>query len=220
MKLAPDTASLHYDLALALKLKDDLPAAVAEWKESFRLDPGLADAHYSLGVTLWQSGDFPGAAEQLQTVVGIQPDYAEAYYTLGTVYKQMKKCQESADVLRKAIELQPDLAGAHTTLASVLRQLGDSAGAEAEARAGSQLSQEKNSLQAATFATNSGKRLLANGDLDGAISQFRAALHSAPNYAMAHYQLAVALARQGQKDESGSEFQKAAELDSHWVVPH
>ena len=48
----------------------------------------------------------------------------------------MKKYQESADALRKAIELQPDLAGAHTTLASVLRQLGDSAGADAEAKAG------------------------------------------------------------------------------------
>jgi len=36
---------------------------------------------------------------------------------------------------------------------------------------------------------------------------------------MAHYQLAVALAEKGQKDESGKEFQKAAELDSHVVVP-
>jgi hypothetical protein len=37
---------------------------------------------------------------------------------------------------------------------------------------------------------------------------------------MAHYQLAVALAQKGQKDESGSEFQKASELDSHLVAPH
>jgi tetratricopeptide (TPR) repeat protein len=156
----------------------------------------------------------------LQAVIGIQPDYAEAYYTLGTVYKQMKKYQESADALRKAIELQPSLAGAHVTLATVLRQLGDTDGAEKEAKAGAELGQEKTSLQAATFATNSGKRLLANGDLDGAISQFRAAIHSVPTYAMAHYQLAMALAQKGQKDESGSEFQKASELDSHLVAPH
>ena len=30
IKMAPDNASFHYDLALALKLKDDLPAAMAE----------------------------------------------------------------------------------------------------------------------------------------------------------------------------------------------
>jgi superkiller protein 3 len=203
-----------------LKLKDDLPAAIAEWKESIRLDPSLADAHYSLGVTLWQSGDFPEAVEQLQAVIGIQPDYAEAYYTLGTVFNQMKRYQESAEALRKAIEFQPDLAGAHTTLAAVLRQLGDKVGAEAEARAGAQISREKTSLQAATFATNSGRRLLTNGDLDGAISQFRAAINSMPTYAMAHYQLAVALAQKGQRDESGREFQKAAELDSRLLAPH
>jgi tetratricopeptide (TPR) repeat protein len=153
-------------------------------------------------------------------VTQIQPEYAEAYYTLGTVYKQMKKYPESAEALRKAIELQPELAGAHTTLASVLRQLGDNESAEAESKAGAQLSQEKTSLQAATFATNSGKRLLANGDLDGAISQFRAAISSVPTYALAHYQLAVALAQQGHKDEAATEFQKASELDSHLVPPH
>ena len=92
-------------------------------------------------------------------------------------------------------------------------------GAEKEAKAGAQLGQEKTSLQAATFATNSGKRLLASGDLDGAISQFRAAIHSVPTYAMAHYQLGVALAQKGQKDESGSEFQKASELDSRLLAP-
>jgi Flp pilus assembly protein TadD len=102
----------------------------------------------------------------------------------------------------------------------VLRQLGDTAGADKEAKAGSQISQQKTSLQAATFATNSGKRLLANGDLDGAISQFRTAIRSVPTYAMAHYQLAVALAQKGQKDESSSEFQKASELDSRLVAPH
>ena len=143
----------------------------------------------------------------------------KAYYTLGTVYKQMKRYQESADALRKAIEIQPELAGAHTTLASALRQLGDSVGAEAEAKAGGQFSQEKTSLRAATFATNSGKRLLANGDLDGAISPFRAAINSVPSYAMAHYQLAVALAQRGQRDESGAEFQKASELGSHLRAP-
>jgi len=202
-----------------LKLKDDLPAAIAEWKEALRLDPNLADAHYSLGVTLWQSSDFAGAAEQLQAVIKIQPDYAEAYYTLGTVYKQMKRYQESAEALGKAIELEPDLAGAHTTLASVLRQLGDDAGADLQAKAGAQITQEKTSLQAATFATNSGKRLLANGDLDGAISQFRSAINSVPAYAMAHYQLAVALTQKGEKSEAGREFQKASELDSRLAAP-
>jgi len=126
---------------------------------------------------------------------------------------------EAADALRQAIRLEPDFAGAHTTLAAVLRQLGDAAGAAAESKAGAEIAKEKTSLQAATFATNSGRRLLNAGDIDGAISQFQTAIQAVPNYAMAHYQLGLALRQKGKKEEAGKEFGKAAALDPHLVAP-
>jgi protein O-GlcNAc transferase len=155
----------------------------------------------------------------LQQAIQIQPHYAEAYYTLGTVLKQMNKLQEAADALRQAIRLDPDFAGAHTTLAAVLRQLGDSAGAAAEGKAGAAMSKQKTDQQAATFATNSGRRLLTAGDLDGAISQFRAATRSLPSYALAHYELGLALSQKGLKEEASAEYKKATELDPHLVAP-
>jgi tetratricopeptide (TPR) repeat protein len=135
------------------------------------------------------------------------------------VLKQMEKYPEAADALRQAIKLQPDFAGAHTTLAAVLRQLGDSTGAAAEAKAGADISKQKNNLQAATFATNSGRRLLGVGDVDGAISQFRSAIASVPAYAQAHYQLGLALTQKGDKQEAQQEFQRAADLDPYLTVP-
>jgi len=113
---------------LALKLKDKLPEATAEFRKAEELDPRQADVHYTLGVTLWQQGDFPAAAEELRAAIRAKPDYAEACYTLGTVLKQQGKLEEAASSLREAIRLQPDFAGAHTTLAAVLRQLGDAQG--------------------------------------------------------------------------------------------
>jgi protein O-GlcNAc transferase len=133
--------------------------------------------------------------------------------------KQMNKLPEAAEALRQAIRLDPDFAGAHTTLAAVLRQLGDSAGAAAESKAGAEIVNQKNNLQAATFATNSGRRLLSAGDLDGAISQFRTAIRVMPSYALAHYELGLALSRKGLKDEAVGEYRKAAELDPHLVPP-
>src|SRR5438128_12142349 len=149
---------------------------MAELRKAAELDPGQADAHYTLGVTLWQQGEFAEAADELRLAIHARPDYAEAHYTLGTVLKQQGRLPEAANALREAIRLQPDFAGAHTTLAAVLRQLGDNAGAAEQSRLGAEISKEKNSLQAATFNTNSGKRLLTAGDLDGAISQFRSAI--------------------------------------------
>ncbi|HEX7895819.1 MAG TPA: tetratricopeptide repeat protein, partial [Terriglobales bacterium] len=136
----------------------------------------------------------------------------EAYYTLGTVLKQDNKLDSAAAALRRAISINPSLVGAHTTLSAILRQQGDSAGADAERRRSQELFQESNRLQMATFNTNSGTKLLQAGDVDGAISQFRAAIELAPNYAPAHQHLAEALQRKGKTFEAEEEARKAAEL--------
>ena len=138
---------------------------------------------------------------------------------MGTVLKQQGNFEDAAAELREAIHLQPDFAGAHTTLAAVLRQLGDRDGAVAEARAGEFIAKEKTNLQAATFATNSGKRLLTVGDLDGAVSQFRNAIRMVPAYAPGHYQLGIALSRKGDKREAEQEFKKANDLDPRLTPP-
>ena len=98
-------------------------------------------------------------------------------------------------------------------------RLGDNEGAAAEARTGAQIGQQKTGLQAATLATSSGRRLLNAGDVDGAITQFRSAINSSPNFAQAHYQLAIALRRKGDQDEAAKEFRKAAELDPQLAPP-
>ena len=71
---------------------------------------------------------------------------------------------------------------------------------------------QSNRLQAATFATNSGSKLLQAGDVDGAIAQLRSAISLMPEYAPAHKRLAEALDRKGLKAEAEQESRKAEEL--------
>jgi len=84
---------------------------------------------------------------------------------------------------------------------------------------GADLAKQKTSEQAALFSTNSGRRLLQAGDVEGAISQFRAAINSAPNYAAAHFQLGMALRQQGQIEEAEREFKQAVALDPRLIPP-
>ena len=84
--------------------------------------------------------------------------------------------------------------------------------ADAESHRAQELFKQSNTLQAATFNTNSGKRLLQTGDVDGAIAQFRSAINLAPDYAPAHQLLGQALTQKGQKDEADQEYRKAAQL--------
>ena len=133
---------------------------IAEFEKASALDPNQADIHYTLGVTLWQQGISIRPSSALRAAIQAKPDYAEAHYTLGTVLKQQGKLKEAAASLEEAIRLQPDFAGAHTTLAAIFRQLGDTEGAARERRLGALISKDKTNLQAATFDTNSGMRLL------------------------------------------------------------
>ena len=64
--------------------------------------------------------------------------------------------------------------------------------------------------------TNSGRRLLNAGDLDGAISQFRSATSQLDTYAPAHFYLAQALRRKGLSNEAERELERASELDPHF----
>jgi Flp pilus assembly protein TadD len=57
------------------------------------------------------------------------------------------------------------------------------------------------------------------GDLEGAISQFRAAINSSPNYAAAHFELGMALRQLGKTEEAHEEFRKATELDPRLTPP-
>ncbi|HME12387.1 MAG TPA: tetratricopeptide repeat protein, partial [Candidatus Acidoferrum sp.] len=86
-------------------------------------------------------------------------------------------------------------------------------------KAGAEIAAETNKLQAAVFATNSGKRLMNAGDLEGAISQFRAAIGDKPEYAAAHYQLGLALQRRGDAEGAKREFAEASRLDPNVVAP-
>lgn len=47
LAIEPDNPQLHYDLGLALKLKDNPAAAVPEFKQAAALDPNLLDLPYT-----------------------------------------------------------------------------------------------------------------------------------------------------------------------------
>ena len=101
----------------------------------------------------------------------------------------------------------------------MLQQLGDAESAAAERRAAAQISQTNTSLQAARFNTNSGIRMLTAGDLEGALAQFQSAIHVSPQYAPAHFQLAVALQRKGDLAGARAEYKKASHLDPQLQSP-
>jgi Flp pilus assembly protein TadD len=219
IRLDPSYAEAYYNLAVALKQKEDFDGATAELQKAIALQPSLPEPYYTLGVILWQQGKLEDAATQFRAAIGARPDYQQAHYILGSVLRQKGELEAALEELQTALHLDPNDAGAHQALGMVLRQKADPNGASAEFQKADALNKAKMDTQAATLATNTGAKQLRQGDVNPAIEQFRNALKLAPDYAPAHYQLALALERKGDLDQARTEFDKAQQLNPHLKRP-
>ena len=141
--LDPTSAAAHYDLAIALKMEDQIEASQVEFQKAIDLDPRLAEAHYSLGIAYWQLGDFPKAIEHMRAAIGIRPDYPEAHYMLGITLKQSGDLDAAIPELKEAIRLDPTTPGPFNTLGQILRIKGDKAGSDEAFATGARLKREK-----------------------------------------------------------------------------
>jgi protein O-GlcNAc transferase len=160
-----------------------------------------------------QQGRFDDAAQQLNTALKLRPENSDGWAVLGSVYRQQNKLPEAALALREAIRLAPQMPGPHITLAGVFAQQGKQPEAAAERKTAADLTRVVVNHQRATFATNTGNMLLEKGQIVDAIARYHEALADDPNFAEAHRQLAIALAREGQASEAETERKKAADLE-------
>jgi Flp pilus assembly protein TadD len=94
----------------------------------------------------------------------------------------------------------------------VFAQQGKQKEAAAERKTAADLTRVAVNHQRATFATNTGNMLFEKGQIADAIARYQEALANDPNFAEAHRQLAVALAREGRTAEAEIERKKADDL--------
>jgi protein O-GlcNAc transferase len=213
LALEPENAHLHYDLGLALKLKDDLPGAIPEFERSAQLDPTLPDPAYTLGVIYMQQGKFSEAAAQLQRATTLQPANGDAWALLGSVLKDSGDPKGATAALQRAAALEPNQPSLHVQLAALESQAGDKEAAAAERKIAADLSRQANSRQRAGFALDSGRALLEQGKLDDAILQLNTAAQADPTLAEPHSLLAEAYARQGKSADAALERQRVSALE-------
>jgi len=120
---------------------------------------------------------------------------------------------------KQAIALRPQSAESHRSLGQALGQIGDKAAAAAELAEADRLDRRTADAQASTFAVSVGVQKLKANDTAGAIAQFRDAIRLAADNPQAHYQLALALRRIGERAEAQAHFDEARRLAPYLTVP-
>jgi tetratricopeptide (TPR) repeat protein len=203
---------------MALTQKDEFVEAESELRKAIALDPSLPEPPFTLGVVLWQTGRAGEALESFDDAIAQKADYPEAHYMRATVLKQQGRLDEAIAGFREAIRRQPASAEAYLSLGQALQQRRDPAAAASLAEA-ERLNRKKADAQAAAFAVSAGRGKMGKGDVAGAITSFREAVRLAPENAEAHFQLGLALRKQGARGEARRHFEEARRLAPYLEPP-
>ena len=135
---------------------------------------------------------------------------------LGTILRQQGAAADAIAEFRRTIALEPRSAEAHLSLGQMLERSGDAAGASAALAEAGRLNAQKADEQAAAFALSRGAEKLRQGEVRAAIVELKDAVRLAPQLARAHYQLALALRRQGAQADARAHFAEAQRL-APWI---
>ena len=187
VRLRPNEASTHYELALALlsaRMDKPVPApsssaplsplleAIQSLRSAVRLDPHRREPRLLLAETLYRAGDLNGSLNEFRRLVQESRPNPRAQLGLakGLIAKQDWSAAQAA--LKEAIRQEPTLVEAHYLLGGVL---------------------------------------YSQGRIRPAIDAYRKTLWLKADFVDAHYQLGLLLKLGNQEKEAVEEFRRAAE---------
>ncbi len=158
-------------------------------------------------LVLIKSGDITEALNLLQRSIILDSGYARAHFNLGIVYQRNNKLGDAIHEYKTAVDLRKHYYGPAYNLGLLYSQVDKPEDAlEWLNRA----AESNRSQQSAPTHYHLGLVHYRLGDLKKSEASYRQALKLRPNYAAAHYNLAVLLKNQDFHYEAIIEFEKAA----------
>jgi eukaryotic-like serine/threonine-protein kinase len=229
----PNDALIHWKVARYYWLIDDLPRAIAAYRETGAIDRKSAECRCELGRLLFQEGDLLGAITAYREAIGIAPSVgsyrAQLAEALGLSGDHKSEIAELGEAIRlkdsRSLEAPPVLGGCvdftfnlkssnlggniyelHTSLGGALAESGDVPGAIA---AFSEAIRLGGMRQLAL-----GNALRLKGNLPGAIASYHDEIRLNPkNSIEARFALGVTLAESGDVPAAIAAFREAIQRE-------
>jgi len=221
--------------------RNQLPEAIAAYRQAIRLSPLYPEAHNNLSVALLRSGQMEEAVRQARNAVTLQPRYANAHDSLGDALLALGRKAEAMAEFETAIQIDPDDPQASLNIGNMLLKngrmedaiprwekllQGDPGNVEDNYELGNALMQAgrahdaiaryQKALQGDPAHVNAhdnlGNALLAEGRMQEAVAEFQTTVRLAPDDPFGHNNLGAALVRLGRVGEATAEFTRALAL--------
>jgi serine/threonine protein kinase/Flp pilus assembly protein TadD len=199
--IRPSSAEAHACLGVALANSGDLNAAIAALQQALALDAKFWNARKVLGETLKRKQDWNGVIACYRTAVELDPKNSYAHFAMGVALHAQGRYKEAEAEYREAIRLKPD---------------------DADDRYEGKEGWLSRRADDADVHYNLGNALSKQGDLDGAIREYRAAIQIKPENAEAHCNLGYVLLQQGRFADALAARKRGHELGSknpQWSYP-
>jgi len=124
VKLAPQDAEAHNNLAITLAELKRLDEAQASYKKAIELKSDFPEAYNNRGAVLLELNSLEDARFCFTRAIELKPEFAEAHNHLGLALKHLEQLEEGVESFRRAIALNPEYAAAHNNLGDSLKEIG------------------------------------------------------------------------------------------------
>jgi len=198
--MSVDTKTL--DAAVEHHQNGELAVAVEIYQEILSHDPDNADAWHLMGVAAHQQGNNELARTLIQNAIGLNSKISDFHSNLGMVQRALGDDEDAETAFRRAIENNPAHAKALSNLAGLLRSGGQFSVAVDYARRAVQAEPTDPEVH-----INLGNALKDLGGewVEDAVRSYRQAIGLTSNYALAHWNLSLALLSLGHYEDGFAE---------------
>lgn len=205
----PSDPRVPYVRGLLAADRNDINAAVNEFREALKRDRTLVGAWQDLGLAYIKSNRWPQAAEAFGELTQQRADSPEAAYLHALALYNAGESEAAERETRRALRLNPGAADAHTLLGIILASR-----VNASSEAGEALAQAV-ALDPANFDAvfNLGRVQYAGKDYSSAKKSFRTAVELRPKLAEARFFLGTSLEAAGDSAAALREYQDLLNLD-------
>jgi tetratricopeptide (TPR) repeat protein len=179
--VVPEKALREIDKGMAAMQNKHDADALKHLTKAAQLAPSSPDIAYLLGVLALNGKDLAAAGQHFQTAVNYAPAHDRALLELGYVQVETRQWNAAVQTLEKALQVNMASSRAHLLLANAYAQLRNYAKAQEHA----QRAEEFGSENAAPARTLLAEILAAQGNREGAKSEFEGVLRDFPNAASA-----------------------------------
>jgi len=123
LALAPDSASLHSNLAAKYIRIGQNEKALELFSRAITANPSDSTVYFNLGIAYGDLKRYQDAIDAFQRAIRLSPKYAEAYTALGGVYATLGQFDRAVELYKQAITINPSKSRPHLNLGKAYLKL-------------------------------------------------------------------------------------------------